>query len=134
VILRSPKIGERVKGTATRLMYQLVGPFELIKYLGSNAYQLRKVGIDKLSTHNVKHMNPYLSKERHKKELSSPLPLKASASKLLPADDMPAEAKQFIPKPGDFMLYTGFGTKKKPFHLVKVIQFVEAAGEVEFQW
>ena len=134
VILRSPKIGERVKGTATRLMYQLVGPFEVIKYLGSNAYQLRKVGTDKLSTHNVKHMNPYLSKERHEKELLSSLPPTAPASKSLPADSIPAEAKQFVPSPGDFMLYTGFGTKKKPFHLVKVIQYIDATDEVEFQW
>ena len=75
-------------------------------------------------------MNLYLSKER----LSSPLPPTAPASKILPADSMPAEAKQFIPRPGDFMLYTGFGTKQKPFHLVKVIQYIDATDEVEFQW
>jgi hypothetical protein len=79
-------------------------------------------------------MSPYLSKERHEQELSSPHSTAAPANKLFPADDMPIETKQFIPKPGDFMLYTGFTTKPKPFHLVKVIQFVEVADEVEFQW
>ena len=77
-------------------------------------------------------MNPYLSKERHEKELSSPLPPTAQASKILPADNMPAEAKQFIPRPGDFMLCTGFGIKQKPFHLVKVIKYMDATDEVEF--
>ena len=90
------------------------------------------MGTDKLS--NVKHMNPYLSKERHEKDLSSPLPIKAPARIFLPADNMPAGAKQLISKPGNFMLYTGFGTKQKPFHLVNVIQYVGATDKVEFQW
>jgi hypothetical protein len=76
------------------------------------------------------HPEQELSKERHEQELASP---HAVANKKFPQDDMPVEAKQFMPKPGDFMLYTGFATKSKPFHLVKVMQFVEETEEVEFQ-
>ena len=32
------------------------------------------------------------------------------------------------------MLYMGFASKQKPFHLVKVTQYVDETEEVEFQW
>jgi hypothetical protein len=135
VILSSPKIGERAKGTATRLMYQLVGPFEVVRYLGSNAYQLRKLGTDRLSTHNVKYMNPYLSKKRHEEEVSTQAPPSNTGIPQTPAPaPEPANNDVFKPKPGDFMLYMGFASKQKPFHLVKVTQYVDETEEVEFQW
>ena len=67
-----PRIGKRSKGTATRLMYQQVGPFEVVRHLGNNAYRLLKLGTYHVSTHNVQNLHPYLTKEAYEKKLSAP--------------------------------------------------------------
>ena len=132
VLLTRPKIGRTSKGTATRLIYQQIGPFEVTKYLGNNVYQLRKVGTTKLSSHNVQYMNPYLSKEQFEEQVVQPEQVKAKANGVTFASDIDVTA--FVPQPDMFMLYVGMATDDKPFHLVKVVGYEAVTDEVEFQW
>jgi site-specific DNA-cytosine methylase len=123
-----PRLGQRSKGTATRLMYQQVGPFEVVKNLGNNAYRLRKLGTDHVSNHNVQHLHPYLTKEAYEQQV------------VLPAQEEAADATEpmletgYVPQAGDHLLYLGFATSAKPFLLVKVNSYDERTGEVAFQF
>ena len=123
-----PRIGKRSKGTATRLMYQQVGPFEVVRHLGNNAYRLRKLGTEHVSTHNVQHLHPYLTKEAYEKKIVTPA-LEEAAK----APNPPLQTA-YVPKAGDHLLYTGFATKDKPFFLVKVESYDDRTGEVTFQF
>ena len=123
-----PRIGKRSKGTATRLMYQQVGPFEVVRHLGNNAYRLRKLGTDHVSTHNVQHLHPYLTKEAYEKKIVGPALEEAAKA------PHPPLKTAYVPKPGDHLLYTGFATKDKPFFLVKVESYDDRTGEVTFQF
>ena len=70
VLLSRPKIGSRSKGTATRLLYQNIGPFEVVDKLSDVTYRLRKLGTDKVTSHHVKYINPYLTKQAYEAEVS----------------------------------------------------------------
>ena len=100
----------------------VVGPGEVMEYLGNSAYRLRKLGTDSITTHNVKYMNPYLTKAAHEKQT-------------LASTDPDAEAvaiPDYVPQPGDYMLFVGLASPDVPFHLVEVVEFHTDSDDVEF--
>jgi hypothetical protein len=67
VLLARPRIGVRKEGTATRLQFQNIGPFEVVEKISKITYRLRKCGTESVSSHHVKFMNPYLTREAYTK-------------------------------------------------------------------
>jgi hypothetical protein len=124
VLLARPVIGSKKKGTTTRLLFQNIGPFEVMEYLGNNTYRLRKLGTDSITTHNVKYMNPYLTKAAHEKQ---------TLTKADP-DAETVAIPAYVPQPGDFMLFVGLASADVPFHLVEVIEFHSDSDDVEFYY
>ena len=124
VLLARPVIGSKKKGTTTRLLFQNIGPFEVMEYIGNNAYRLRKLGTDAITTHNVKYMNPYLTKAAHEKQTLTKADPDANTV-AIPA---------YVPQPGDFMLFVGLASSDVPFHLVEVLEFHSDSDDVEFYY
>ena len=71
-LVSRPVLGSRIKGTATRLRYQHIGPFEVIEARGSSSYLLKKLGTNTTSAHHVRNMSPYLTKEAYETEVVKP--------------------------------------------------------------
>jgi hypothetical protein len=124
VLLARPVIGSRKRGTTTRLLFQNIGPFEVMEYIGNNAYRLRKLGTDTVTTHNVKYMNPYLTKSAYEKQT---LPL-------VDPDAPQVVIPPYSPMPGDFMLFTGLSGSDVPYHLVTILEYHTDSEEVEFTY
>jgi hypothetical protein len=131
VLLSRPKIGSRSKGTATRLLYQNIGPFEVVDKLSDVTYRLRKLGTDKVTSHHVKYINPYLTKQAYEAEVS-----RATSDE--PANfNHTHDSKhppQFLPRQGDFLFFIGLATKQRPFYLVQVTDYEPSAEFVHFQY
>ena len=100
------------KGQTTRLLYQNIGPFEVVEKLSGHTYRLRKLGSDRVFTQDIKYLNPYLTREAHERQIEERLDDKL--------DEATVADPGFAPKPGMFMLLTAFRTRKKPFFLVKI--------------
>ncbi len=124
VLLARPVIGSRKRGTTTRLLFQNIGPFEVMEYIGNNAYRLRKLGTDTVTTHNVKYMNPYLTKSAYEKQT---LPL-------VDPDAPQVVIPPYSPMPGDFMLFTGLSGSDVLYHLVTILEYHTDSEEVEFTY
>jgi hypothetical protein len=127
VLLSRPKIGSRKKGTATRLMYQNIGPFEVVEKVSDVTYRLRKLGTDTVAPHHVKYINPYLTKSAYETKV-------AADTADSPANPSTTIDPSFLPAIGDFMLFTGLATDSQPFFLVKVTDYDSGSGEVVFHY
>ena len=95
-----------------------------MEYIGNNAYRLRKLGTDAITTHNVKYMNPYLTKAAHEKQTLTKADPDANTV-AIPA---------YVPQPGDFMLFVRLASSDVPFHLVEVLEFHSDSDDVEFYY
>jgi hypothetical protein len=122
VLLARPIIGSRAKGTTTRLMFQNIGPFEVVEKLNSNVYRLRKLGTNSITTHNVKYMNSYLTKKAYETQTGRSAELDAE-------DELEVS---YVPKPGDYLLFVGLPSQKNPWLLVDVVEYHKATDEVDF--
>ena len=126
-LVSRPVLGNRIKGTATRLRYQHIGPFEVIEARGSSSYLLKKLGTNTTSAHHVRNMSPYLTKEAYETEVVKPALEDAAANAA-------TGAKAIIPKVGDFLLYTGHGSTDRPWYLVKVTAYFQDDEHVNFHY
>ena len=122
-LLARPRIGSRAKGTTTRLMYQNIGPFEIVEKISEVTYRLRKLGTDTISSQHVRYINPYMTKEAHEK--------KKEKEDVSIGNDGQAI---YQPAPGDFMLFMGLPREECPYFLVQVIQYDPGSGDIEFQY
>ena len=124
-LISRPMLGKRAKGTATRLLYQNIGPFEVVEKVSDVTYRLRKLGTKKVTSHHVKYMNAYLTKEAHEKQVAAQTD---ENEPVMEVDD------SYVPTKGDFLFFTQFGTKKRPFELVEVTCYDGVNEDVEFQY
>ena len=118
------------KGKTSRLLYQSVGPFEVIGPASSpnkdgsfNVYRLRHLTSDKIVTYNVELIVPYISRRMHYE-----LQENAEAERVDQGISTLSNPT-FDPQPNDFLLLPDFGGV--PYHLVQV-QSVEDDGDVNF--
>ena len=125
VLLARKMIGKRSVGTATRLLYQNIGPFEVMEKISDVTYRLRKCGTDKVTSHHVKFMNPYLTKDAHEQQIEE-------QTATTPGLEPPP--LHYKPDEGDFLLFTQFATAKRPFELVQVVEYDSANGDIVFQY
>ena len=125
VLLARKMIGKRSVGTATRLLYQNIGPFEVMEKISDVTYRLRKCGTDKVTSHHVKFMNPYLTKDAHEQQIEE-------QTATTPGLEPPP--LHYTPDEGDFLLFTQFATAKRPFELVQVVEYDSANGDIVFQY
>ena len=131
VLIARPRIGSRTDGTATRLMYQNMGPFEVVEKLSDSLYRVRKMGTGTVSTHHVKYLNPYLTKEAHEQKLTG----EGGVGKFdKPKSNVTYASEAYMPKQGEYMLFMGVPRPGKPFFLVRVEEYDERTGDVTFQY
>jgi hypothetical protein len=116
-------------GHSTRLLWQNIGPFEVVEKLPMNAYRLRKLGTDKITLHNVKDMYPYLTKEAHERGVPLDDELPNSV-----ADDQPDVLSGFTPKEGDFLFLTALCDKADQYYLVEVAKYQDNTEIVTFAY
>jgi hypothetical protein len=124
VLLARPVIGSRAKGTTTRLMFQNIGPFEVVEKVNENVYRLRKLGTNTITTHNIKYMNSYLTKSAYETQTGKSAEVDAE-------DELDVS---YVPQSGDYLLFVGLATLKKPWYLVEVVDYDEATDAVEFMY
>ena len=113
------------KGQTSRLLFQCAGPFEVMAHAsppnedGSyNVYRLRNLRTAKMSTHNIKDIHPYISKEAYVEYSDDVKALKTLAGQDVSADDDIAVNDNFDPQQNDFLLFPGFETVD--YHLIQV--------------
>ena len=96
-----------------------------------------------MTLHHFKFINPYLTASAYEREISesgsseSSSSSKSSSSKSSSSKSSTTTADanaSFLPQPGDFMLFTGLPRPGKPFYLVKVQQYHEGTGDIDFQY
>jgi hypothetical protein len=108
------------KGISSRLLYQTIGPYEVVGHPKPNIYSLVKLGTknvdEKASSHNVSEMCPYITKEHYEEQQEKAKPPAPDATGA--AVDAAADAVAFDPQSGDFLLLPNFGGT--PYHLCKV--------------
>ena len=130
VLVKSPV---QKKGETRRLLYQYIGPFEVIgpAYKGKtdgdcNVYRLRHLATGKLATYNIDLISPYISVEAHVQLEEQKKTNQASQG----IESL--ENKEFAPQPGAFLLFPNFGNVK--YHLVQVVRAASADGELAFKY
>ena len=130
VLVKSPV---QKKGETRRLLYQYIGPFEVIgpAYKGKtdgdcNVYRLRHLATGKLATYNIDLISPYISVEAHVQLEEQKKTNQASQG----IESL--ENNEFDPQPGAFLLFPNFGNVK--YHLVQVVRAASADGELAFKY
>ena len=128
VLIRAPVTK---KGQTSRLLYQAMGPFEVIGPASSpdddgayNAYKLRHLTSNNVTSYNVMNMHPYISRTAHTKIVEQ---------KRSDNEQTGVVEKQnfsFEPQPGDFLLFPNFNSVA--YHLVQVAEV--ANGDVSFHY
>ena len=108
------------KGETSRLLYQAMGPFEVLRHNsppnsdGSyNVYRLKHLGTGREAAYHVKDIIPYISKQAYEQEKEE------IAVEAAEEETEVLENAEFDPQVGDFLLFPNFGNVK--YHLIRVM-------------
>ena len=114
------------KGQTSRLLYQNIGPFEVMgpacppNVDGScNAYKLRCLATDRTSSFNVKDIHPYLKKDERKGNEGKVQDDEEGKDEERDEDEE-IKFDDFDPVEGDFLLFANF--QNVEFHLIQVVE------------
>ena len=108
------------KGQTSRLLYQTIGPFEVMEHAspantdGSyNVFKLKHLSTGKEQSFNVRDIVPFISKEAYEKVLVEEQEEEKAEDEEVCSND------NFDPQPGDFCLFPNF--QDVPYHLVRCV-------------
>lgn len=108
------------KGQTSRLLYQTIGPFEVMGHAspantdGSyNVFKLKHLSTGKEQSFNVRDIVPFISREAYEKVLEEEREEEKAEDEEVCSND------KFDPQPGDFCLFPNF--QDVPYHLVRCV-------------